>query len=89
MLDNLWRHHSSHISTARWISYHSGTPADQGDWLISCHLQTLHQAERHKMSYMEAVCCRVKANIEYRLSLIYHFPDLFFVCYLGNKTSGN
>ena len=84
MLDDLWCHHSTHIRTAGRISYHTGAASDQGNRLISCHLKALHQTESHKVAYMKAVCGRVKSNIEYGLSLIHHFFDFFFVCYLGN-----
>ena len=41
------------------------------------------------MSYMKAVCCWVKSNIEYSLSVIDKFLNFFFICYLCNQSSCN
>ena len=40
------------------------------------------------MSNMKAVRSRVKADIEYGPSLVYHFTDLFFVCDLRDQAAG-
>ena len=40
------------------------------------------------MSYMKAVCCRVKANIKSCFSLVYHFFDFFLICNLRNEATG-
>ena len=40
------------------------------------------------MSNMKAVRSRVKADVEYSLSLVYHFADLFFVCDLRDQAAG-
>ena len=40
------------------------------------------------MTYMKAVCGRVKTDIENGFSFIDQFFDLFFVCNLGDQTSG-
>ena len=37
---------------------------------------------------MKAVGSRVKSNIKYCLSIIYHLSDLVFVCYLGDQSPG-
>ena len=63
-------------------------PPSQGDRLVACHLQTFHQAQCHEMSYMKAVCGRVKTDIENGFSFVDQFFDLFFVCNLGDQTSG-
>ena len=39
------------------------------------------------MAHMQAVGSGVEANVEYGLSLIYHFPDLFLICHLGDQAS--
>ena len=67
----------------------AGTASDQGDWLVACLLQTLHQAKCHKMSDMKAVRGRVKADVKCRLSVVYEIADLFFICYLCNQSSCN
>ena len=40
------------------------------------------------MTYMKAVCGRVKTDIENGFSFIDQFFDLFFVCNLGDQASG-
>ena len=87
MLDLLRCHHTSHISSSGWISDISCTTTDQCDWLVSCFLQTFHQAQCHEMSYMKTVCCRVESDIECSLSIIYKFFDSLFICYLGDQAS--
>ena len=89
MLDDLRSHHLTHICTSGWVTYHTGSAADQGDRLISCHLETFHQAQCHEMSYMKAVSGWVKTDVENCLSFVYHFTDFFFICYLGDQASGN
>ena len=87
MLNGLLCHHLTHIGSSGWITDHCGTSTNQSNWLIATHLQTLHQTKCHKMSYMQAVCCRIKSNIERCLSFIDQTADLLFVCYLCNQTS--
>ena len=41
------------------------------------------------MSNVKAVCCRIKADVEGSLSVVYKLFDFFFVCYLRNKAAGN
>ena len=81
--------HLAHIGTSRGVADHAGAAAEKRDRLVACHLQTLHKAERHKVTYVKAVGCGVKADIKYRLAGIYQFSDFFFVCYLSNQTSCN
>ena len=57
------------------------------DRLIAGHLKSLHKAQRHEMTYMKAVCRRVKADIESCLSVIQHIPYLIFVCDLRKQAS--
>ena len=83
------RHHLAHIGTSGRISDHTCTASDQGDRLVSCLLQTFHQAQRHEMSHMKRICSRVKTDVKSRLSIVNQFPDLFFVCHLGNQAAGN
>ena len=80
--------HLPHICTAGRISDHSSTPADEGNRFVPCHLQALHQRQRHKMSRCQTVCGAVKADIEHCFPRIDHTLDLFFVGDLGDQTSG-
>ena len=87
MLDCLRRHHRTHISASRGVADISCAAAYENDGTISRHLQALHQAERHEVTYMEAVCRRVKADIEFCTAIVYQVSDFFFVCYLRDKTT--
>ena len=40
------------------------------------------------MSYMKTISGRVKADIKCCFSIVYHFFDFIFICYLGNQASG-
>ena len=42
------------------------TAANQRDWAVACHLQTLHQGQRHKVSGGQAVGGAVKATAQSR-----------------------
>ncbi len=88
MLDHLRCHHLSHIGTSGRIPDHAGPASDQGNRLVSCHLQALHQTQSHEMTYMQAVCGRIKTDIEGSLSLVYHFFNFFFVRNLRDQTAG-
>ena len=89
MLNGLRCHHLTHIGTSGWITDHGCTTADQRDWLVSCHLQTFHQTQCHKMSHMQTVSCRVKTDIKYCFSIVDEFLDFFLIGYLCDQTSGN
>ena len=89
MLDCLRCHHLTHICSSGWITDHSCSSTDQCDWFISCFLQTFHQTQCHEMSYVKAVCCRVKSDVECSLSIVDQVFDPVFVCYLCDQTSCN
>ena len=78
----------SKVASAGRITDHTCTAANQCYRLVSCHLKSFHQTKCHKMTYMQAVCRRVKSYIECGLTVIYHFAYFFFVCDLSNKPSG-
>ena len=80
-------HHLAHVSTSRRISYHAGAAAHQGYGLVARHLQPLHQAERHKVAYVQAVRRRIESDVKGGLARIDHVPDLFFVSDLGKEAS--
>ena len=88
MLDRLRCQHLAHIRTSGRIADHAGAAAKYCDRLVACHLQTFHQAQCHEMTYMKAVCGRVKTDIENSFSFVDQFFDLFFVCNLGDQASG-
>ena len=89
MLDRFFCHHLTHVGSSGRIADHRCTSADQGNRFIAGHLQTFHQTKCHKMSYMKAVCRRVKTDVENSFSIIYQFLDFFFVCYLRDQSAGN
>ena len=84
MLDGLRRHHGTHIRSSGWIPNVAGASADQCDWLVSCFLQTLHQTQRHKMSYMQTIRGGIEPDIESCLSRVHQFFDLIFIRHLGD-----
>ena len=77
----------SQILTTGRIADHSCSASKKRDRLIAGHLKSLHKAQRHEMTYMKAVCRRVKADIESCLSVIQHIPYLIFVCDLRKQAS--
>ena len=89
MVDRLSCHHLTHVGTSGWISDHGGSATDQSDRLVSCHLKSLHQAECHKVSYVQTVCSRIKSDVEYGFAVVDQFFDFFFVGYLRDQTAGN
>ena len=89
MLNGFLCHHLAHITSSGRIAYHSRTTTDQSDRFVSRHLQTFHQAQCHEMSYMKAVCGRIKSDVECCFSIVDQFFDFFFVGYLGDQTTGN
>ena len=58
MLDRFRGQHLAQITSAGRITDHAG------------HLHPLHQAQRHEMTDMQAVCSRVKADIKGRLTVV-------------------
>ena len=85
MLNCFLCHHLTHIGSSGGITDHSGSAAKKCDGTVSCHLKTLHQAKRHKVSYMKAVCSGVKANIKSGFSIIYHPETYRSECQMNNK----
>ena len=88
VVDLLRGHHGPQIAPARGIPDHTRAAPHQGDGPVARHLQTLHQAKRHEMSHMEAVCRGIKTDIESRFSIIDQFLDLLLVRQLGQQPSG-
>ena len=89
MCDGFCSHHGTHVGTTGGITNHSGAATNQRNGFVTSHLQTLHQAKRHKMAYMQGICCGIKANIESGLAIIDHLSDFFFIGNLGNQATGN
>ena len=88
VVDLLHRHHLAHVRPAGRITDHTGTAAHQRNRTIAGHLQPLHQAQRHKVAHMQAVCRRVKADIERGLPRVHKLSDLLFIRYLRQKSPG-
>ena len=60
------------------VADHRGAAADQGNRTVAGHLQTFHQAQRHKVTNMQRVRRRVKSNIKGRLAAVNQFLNQFF-----------
>ena len=84
----LFGHHCPQIASSGGISDHARAAADEGNGPVSCHLQPLHQAQRHKMPYMQTVRRGVKSDVEGGLTIVDQFLNLFLVCQLRQKASG-
>ncbi len=81
-------HHLAHIGSAGRVADHCGAAANQGNRLITCHLQTLHQAERHEMSDMQAVRSRVKSDVEGCFTFVNQLAYKLLVRNLRNQAAG-
>ena len=56
--------------------------------MFACHLQPLHQAQRHEVAHMEGVGSGVESDIENSLAVVDQIPDLLFIGHLGNEPAG-
>ena len=88
MVNVFFGQHFAHVGTARRVTDHGGAAANQGNGLIACHLQALHQGQGHKVAGGQAVGCAVKADVESSLAVVDYFLDFFLVRYLGNQAAG-
>jgi hypothetical protein len=87
MLDGFLGQHLTHIRSSGRVTDHTSTTAKKGNRAVACHLQSLHQAKSHEVSYMKAVCCRVKADIKCSFTIVYHLFDLVFICNLRDQAT--
>ena len=85
----LSRQHLAHIRPTGGVTDHGSAVADQGDGLVSGHLQPLHQAQGHKMPHMQRIRRAVKSNVEGCLSVVHHFTDLVLVGHLSDESPAN
>ena len=89
IIDVLLGQHLAHIGTAGGVADKRGAVADKRDGLVSCHLKTLHEAQCHEVADVQRIRGAVKADVERGLAVVHHVSDLFFVCHLSDKPSGN
>ncbi len=87
MLDDLRRHHGTHVAPSRRIADVACPASNQSDRFISGILKPLHETERHKMPYVKAVCRRIESNVKCRLAVIDQLPYLLFVRHLSDQAS--
>ena len=87
VIDKFFRQHRAHIRFSGRIAYHARTAPQKGDRFIAGHLHSLHQAQRHKMTYVETVRRRIKSDIKSCLSVIYKVSDLIFIRDLGEQAA--
>ena len=85
--DVLFGQHLAHVGAAGGIADHGGAAADQGDGLVSSHLQALHQGQRHEMACGQAVGSAVEADVEGCLAVVDEVDDLL-VGDLRHQTAG-
>ena len=74
--DVLLGQHLAHIGAAGGVADHGGAAADEGDGLVACHLQTLHQGQGHEVAGSQAVGGAVKADVEGGLAVVDDVDDL-------------
>ena len=84
VLDGFRGHHGTHIGAPRRISDISGAAAHQNHGTVARHLQTLHQAQRHKVPHMQAVRCGIESNVKRGLSCVDQLSDFLFIRHLGD-----
>ena len=89
VLDGLLGQHLAHVGTAGGVADQGGAVADQGDGLVARHLQTLHQAQRHKVTHMQRIGRAVKADVEGGLAVVDHFADFFLIGDLSDQAAGH
>ena len=89
VVDVLLGEHLPHIRTAGGVADHGGAASDQGDGLVTSHLQTLHQGQSHEMSSRQRVRRAVKADVERGLAVVDHLADLILVGDLRDQTAGH
>ena len=82
-------HHLAHIGSARGVANHCSTSADKCNRLVASHLKSFHKAESHKVTNVQAVGSRVKADVKYSLSAVYKLSDFLLIGYLCNESSCN
>ena len=87
VLDRLLSQNLSKVLPSGRVTDHACAASKEGNRLVACHLKSLHEAESHKMAYMKAVRCRVKADIESGLAGIDQFSHLFLIGHLGEQAS--
>ena len=76
MGDVLLGQHLAHIGAAGGVADHGGAAADEGDGLVACHLQTLHQGQGHEVAGSQTVGGAVKADVEGGLAVFDEVDDL-------------
>ena len=86
--DVLLGEHLAHVGAAAGVANHGGAAADEGNGLVSGHLQALHQRQSHKMAGSQAVRRAVKANIKGSFAVVDEFLDLLLVRDLRNEAAG-
>ena len=85
--DILFGQHLAHVGTAGGVADHGSAAADQGNRLVACHLQALHQGQGHKVACGQAVGSAVKANVKGCLAIVDQVDDLF-IGDLGHQAAG-
>ena len=85
--DILFGQHLAHVGTAGGVADHGSAAADQGNRLVACHLQALHQGQGHKVACGQAVGSAVKADVKGCLAIVDQVDDLF-IGDLGHQAAG-
>ena len=87
VLNGFLCHHFPHIGLAGRVANHCRTAANQDNWLVSSHLQPLHQTQCHEVSNVQAVSSRVEANVECCFSVVDEFCNFCLIGHLCNQAT--
>ena len=79
--------HLAHIGAAGGVTDHGSAAANQGDGLVACQLQALHQGQCHKVAGGQAICSAVKADVKGSLAVVDQVDDLL-IGDLGHQSAG-
>ena len=87
VVDGFHCHHFTHISFAGGVTDHACAAAHQTDRTVAAALHVRHCHNGQEVTYMEAVCGRVDADIKCHAAFFKQFFDFIFVCQLFDKAS--
>ena len=89
LIDRLDSHYLTHVTASGRIADLTCSAAEEEYRSMSVFLHIHHGDDRDKVSYMQAVCCRVEPDIEFYLFLAEKLSQSFRVGSLFDQSSLN
>ena len=77
VVDGLLGEHLAHVGLSGRVADHARAAAEQGDRHMPGLLHPGHHHDLDKVTHMQTVRCRVKADVESDLVVVQQIPDLF------------